>query len=141
MNNQRRTIRKLVGRTFGMLTHVRFVGEFRVVAKKKRVGEHFLNLDMITNLLTPHGRTGAAPLISVVDGGQEDETSDDNEANDGQEWSMPQTSTVDTSVVDGTRYGYGFGGNKFHVFENMLVCCPLHVRIPALLLGRTQVNR
>jgi hypothetical protein len=107
-----------------MLRHVRPVGEFRVVAKKKRAGEHFLNLDMITSLLTPPGRACAAPMISVVDSEHEDETSDDNETNDSNKWSMPQTSTVHTSVVDGTRYGYGFGGNKFHVFENMLVCRP-----------------
>ncbi|CAD6191283.1 unnamed protein product [Caenorhabditis auriculariae] len=92
--------------------------EFMVRVAKKKKGEHFEGLDLITELLRPSETISAREKVIEVEGDEEEEDGDC----DGSEYLTEQTiqdvdSGIENSRSLATLYGYGFAWRRTGVLE------------------------
>ncbi|CCD71630.1 Protein SHQ1 homolog [Caenorhabditis elegans] len=95
-------------------------GEFHIKVPKMHKKEHFSNLDMITELLTPsttHHQPHGNQLVEEMD------DSEDDDEGDGSEFLVEQQPAAEPEEPksDGKieKFGYGFGWSKFGVIERL----------------------
>ncbi|CAI2349899.1 unnamed protein product [Caenorhabditis sp. 36 PRJEB53466] len=94
-------------------------GEFHIRVPKLHRGEHFTNLDMITELLNPSREIHGRPLVEEVQSEEnEEEMEEDPEGN---EFLVDQEVSKESEASDYKieKFGYGFGWSKAGVIERL----------------------
>lgn len=94
-------------------------GEFHIRVPKLHRGEHFTNLDMITELLNPTREIHGRELVEEVGSDEEEEIGEEDP--EGNEFLIDQevSNEAEESESKTKKFGYGFGWSKFGVIERL----------------------